>query len=301
MDVLMCAGPTDVHGLFPVALRLVDQHCPWLRRVHVVTPAPELARSALSTTQAALHKRVMIHADHDVAGTRAMSLPGWFRQQYIKLHADMVCDTEKFVCVGADTLVLDPVVEDDLIRDELPLLRYFRYEQSTPHLNFERTRVRNVARQLAVEPSRALPPGDFICDVFPMAATHLRCLRTRLDALYGPGGLTELLERFGQRRGPDNRTGEWTMYAVFILDVLAARPQLRLAGRDWAVQIHTPADMARPGWHAARIIHFVHEPGGARAVLAHLVAAGRLGRETLDPLGSVADAHLRPATEPHDL
>lgn len=274
VDVLMCAGRADVHGLFEVTLQLVDRHCAWARRIHVVTPDPRAARERLAPHR--LRHDVVVHADGHVVPEHATRLPGWFRQQYVKLHADLICGTEQVVCIGADALVLDPITEHDLYRDGRPVLRFFRYDEPTPHLHFERTRILNVAAQLAARPTRTFLPGDFICDVFPMSAAHLRGLRSHLDSMYGPDGLARVLGALGEPQRPDNRTGEWSMYAVFVLDVLRDSTPVRLADRGWARQIHIADDLARSEPYGARIVHFVHEPGGAAALLADLVDAGRL-------------------------
>ncbi|MPZ66986.1 MAG: hypothetical protein GEU83_16225 [Pseudonocardiaceae bacterium] len=270
----MCAGPADVHGLFETAVRLVDRHCPWARSIHIVAPQPHAARERIALHR--LSHRPVVHADQEVVPEPVMHLPGWFRQQYVKLHADLVCGVEQVVCIGADTLVLDPIAEHDLYRDGLPLLRFFRYDEPNPHLPFERTRVLNVAAQLATQPDRTFLPGDFVCDVFPMADSHLHALRSHLDRLHGPDGLARVLGALGQPRRQDNRTGEWTMYAVFVLDALRDSTALLLADRGWAQQIHTAADLARSAPYSAHIIHFVHEPGGTAAVLADLEKSGRL-------------------------
>jgi hypothetical protein len=285
VDVLMCAGPGDVRGLFPLSLRLLLENCSWAGRVHVATPEPAAARQALGTLPAPWWRRIAFHQDGELAGTRGMELPGWFRQQYIKLHADLICETGNLICTGADSLVLDPIHEHELIRGSMPVLRYFRYEFAAAHLYFERARVLNVAGLLGVDPERSFLPGDFICDFFPMSASHLRSLRAHIDALHGVDGLRRILARMGPVISPDNRFGEWSMYSVFVLDVLKARVPLELAERDWARQIHSRRDMLRAGRYSARLVHFAQEPGGTQAVVADLVSAGRLRRELVDTLG----------------
>lgn len=279
IDVLLCAGPGDIHGLFPLCLRLLFANCRWVGRVHIVTPDPEAARPAIATLQASDRERISLHADRDLVGDRGMALPGWFRQQYIKLNADAVCATENLVCLGADALILEPVKPDDFIAGSLPVHRYFRYEHPARHLYFERERILNVARLISLNPARSFLPGDFICDFFPMNRSHLRALRDHIDGLYGPDGLGSRLALLGPESRPDNRFGEWSIYTVFVLDGLGADVALRLGELDWARQVHSRHDMLRDDRYAARIVHFVQEPGGTDAVIADLVATGRLRRE----------------------
>lgn len=280
----MCAGPADVRGLLPVSLRLLMEHCPWVGLVHVVTPELGRVRQVVDGVDGG--PRVVVHADRDVCGARAARLPGWFRQQYVKLHADRVCDTDIVVCVGADTLVLDPLDEHQLVARGEPVLRFFRYAEPAPHLNFERSRLRAVADLLRVEPGRSFLPGDFICDVFPFATGHLQALRAHVDAIYGPDGLAALLEGLGAPRPPDGRFGEWTSYAVFVLDAIGCHPPLRLADPRWARQVHVPEDLQRPDALRAHVLHLVHKPTDASVVLDALSAAGRLERRHRDPMGA---------------
>jgi hypothetical protein len=206
----------------------------------------------------------------------AIGLPPWYRQQYIKLHADRVAAGEHFAVLGADTLLLDPIHRSDLMSaNGTPRLRFFRYAHPARHLDFERSRVLNVATLLGVDPARSFLPGDFICDLFVMRRSVLVRLR---DHLAGSASLLGHLHSLGEPREEDSRFGEWTLYAVYALDVLDPGTALEFAGHGWFAQVHSANDLRRTGWHKAKIVHFAHAPDGATAVLRALADRSRLAR-----------------------
>jgi hypothetical protein len=218
-----------------------------------------------------------VHTDSAVCPEAAAWQP-WFRQQFIKLHADRVAAGERIVVLGADTLVLDPVDQSELVAaDGRPRLRFFRYPHPARHLAFERARVLNVAALLGVAPDRSFMLGDFVCDLFVMQRSVLASLRRHLA---GRGGLLSHLNSLGNRRGADNRFGEWTLYAVFVLDILSDHPSLELAEDTWFKQVHSANDLRRPEWHRAKIVHFAHAPGGPAAALRDLAELSRLAVES---------------------
>jgi hypothetical protein len=271
-EVVVFAGKQDLSVIFASALCCLASSCPWVERVTVVTPSVRKALWELRSLRqrVGLHLRVL--ADHEVA-PEASSLPSWFRQQYLKLSCDRIATTDNLVCLGADTLVLDSVHPEDLFEGSDPIIRYFtdRY----PHLDFERGRVANLASALRVAAPRAMRLGDFICDFFPMRAATLRSLRQFVSAQW-EGGLLDWLGSLGPRVHWDNRFGEWTLYALFLLDVGRQSVQLRNGSAErWACQIHSANDMSKPDRYEYRILH-VATKDYAAPVLADLRAAGRL-------------------------
>ncbi len=272
-DVLVCASTADIGGLLRVCLGLILRNFEPLGRIHIVTPRPEAVRRLLDACPDLGAGRIAVRSDGEVC-PEALDLHPWFRQQCIKLHADRLAQTSAIVCVGADTLILDPITVNDLVdRDGRHLLRYFRYGRPNPHLYFERQRVLNVAHLLRVEPRRSFMPGDFICDLFLFDADVLRALRTRLAERRALG---QVLHGFGPRQGPDNRFGEWTAYAVFCLDVIDADVRLAPSTPDFFGQIHSRWDLMRGDRFSSRVVHFVAEPNGTEAILDDLVRQGRL-------------------------
>jgi hypothetical protein len=277
MEFVVCASPLDVAEWLPTSLRQLFHNCPWARRVHVVSPQLGPARTVADGLPVQWRRRTTVLTDSAVCPEAAALYP-WFRQQFIKLHADRVAAGERIVVLGADTLILDPVERSDLLAaDGRPRLRFFRYAHPARHLAFERSRVLNVAAFLGVTPERSFVVGDFVCDLFVMQRSVLLSLRHHLA---DGGGLLDHLSSLGKRRGADNRFGEWTLYAVFVLDVLRADPPLELAEDTWFKQIHSANDLRRPGWHRAKIVHFAHAPGGPAAALRDLAGLSRLAVES---------------------
>ena len=288
---MICVGPGDVDGLLDACLRLLFQNFEQLGRLYVVTPAVEQVRRLLGSIPHPKARAAQVLADDEVC-PEAAQLDPWFRQQYVKLHADRLTDSPHIVCLGADTLILDPVrAEDFFAADGRPILRYFRHRLPDRHLRFERQRVRNVAHLLDVVPRTSLPAGDFICDMFLFDCATLRALRARLSSSHG--SLLDVLSGIGPRVGAENRFGEWTLYAVFCVDVRAgAGIRLEPCTGDFFGQIHGRLDMLRPGRYRHRVVHFATEPGGTRAVLADLARHRSLPVPlTPRPLG---DGTLRP-------
>lgn len=204
-----------------------------------------------------MQERVSVWADAQVC-PEADGMHPWFRQQFIKLHADRLTDGRYVVCLGADALLIRPVRLQDLFDGGgRPILRFFRYGRPNAHLRFERGRVLNVARLLGAEPARSFLPGDFICDLFLFDTEVLRGLRQHLG---GTTAMAQLLERLGDRQSWDDRFGEWTTYAVFTLDCLRAEVGLQQATPAFFTQIHSRSDVADPRRYDGQVVHFAWKP-----------------------------------------
>jgi Family of unknown function (DUF6492) len=257
-----------------------------LDRVHVVTPVPAQATRVLDGVPG-----ISVRSDGEVC-PEAATLGPWFRQQYIKLHADRISDKQYIVCLGADTLIIRPLGVPHLFgTGGRPVIRFFRYGRPNPHLRFERGRVRNVARLLNTQPRRSFLLGDFICDLFLFDRELLRALRAHL----GPGRLLTFLDSLGRRQGWDDRFGEWTAYSVFALDVIGADVDLRLGTPEFFRQIHTDWEMASPTRYDGSVVHFAWKPRDVRTVLDDLAARGLLpppGRPPARLAGHPAEAEL---------
>lgn len=268
----MFAGLADLDGLLVTSLKLALAHLP-SPRIHLVTPDAAAGRRVVRRVGEEPGKRVLVWADAEVC-PEAEHLPGWFRQQYLKLHVDRLATGPAVAVLGSDTLVLDRVFPCDLVDVHgKPVLRYFRYGHPNRHLWFERRRVANVARLLGVEPRRSMLLGDFICDLFVFDVALLRSLRHHLG---GGRALLGVLEALGPRRGADDRFGEWTAYAVYCLELADLQMAARRAEPDYFGQVHSAWELRRPDRYRQRIVHFAWKPPDAAVVRADLVQYGRI-------------------------
>jgi hypothetical protein len=176
--------------------------------------------------------------------------------------------------MGADTLVIEKVGFDDLFEDGRPIIRFF--DDSRRHKLFELDRVKNLSAALRVQPTRSAILADFICDLFPMERGVLASLRVFLASKVD-GGLLGWLRSLGPRDGFDNRFGEWTLYALYVLDILGGPVPVRNGSNErWAVQVHSRRDMERPDRYDSRIVHFAWKVPGASTIVEDMDACGRL-------------------------
>jgi len=245
--------------------------------MHIVTPDPDYARWELERHDILGDARLILHADDEVVPAEVMQLPGWSRQQYVKLHADEICDTSVVCCLGADTLICRRISAGDLWQDERPILYYSLYEGDHNHLRYEQERVRHIAALLDVEPKRSLGLGNFIMDFIPLHRDHLGLLRRHLDEHHGSNALLRLLPRESETLAQRVRFGEWTLHAVFLLDVLEAPVPLRNSANRFVAQIHSERDFESFDFDAAAI-HFVPKTIAVNRILARIEAHARPGR-----------------------
>jgi len=283
-DLLMCVGPDDVHRLFPLALQLAATNLDFDGSVHLVGPDPDRI-TAIAKTIDCRGRRLFIHADQDVLPPAEASLAGWLRQQLIKLRADEVCQSRHIWCLGSDTLVVRPVQRTSVTRAGEPIIFYNRYRYPNPHLEYERRRVLSVARLLKVEPTTSYLLGDFIMDLTLFDRRHLMALRQYLARLYQNTSFADVLPTSIQTVAERRLFGEWTLYAVFVLDVLRFPAPVRNSGSRFVSQVHSEYDLVDDDAYGAAAIHFVSKAFEVKAIVAQLARRDLL--ESTDvPLGA---------------
>jgi hypothetical protein len=180
-----------------------------------------------------------LFSDNEWLSKREQELPGWYRQQVIKLRAYEFCLSPNFCNLGADTLLLQPITVDDLIAKDFPVLYYTPHLLPDPHIRYERERVDNVARILKVSGARAKRYGDFINDLFCFNRESLIALNDLLRDLYGPDYYVSLLHGLKTAPADQNKFGEWTLYSVYLLDYLQRDLALRSTRDGFLHQVHS--------------------------------------------------------------
>jgi hypothetical protein len=257
VDVLVCAGAADVHRLMPFSLKSCIRNFELLKNIVIVTSTKsdvlaEVDRHGLFSGGV----QIAVLEDREVLPEAMADWPGWYRQQVIRLHADQICGTPIVACLSADTVLLQPITKENLFSDGTPILYYNRYPHTSKHLAYERRRVENIARILQVEPRRSMPLGDFIMDFKLLESARLRELRAYLAILYGEEPFSQIMPRRCETLEQKAGFGEWTLYSVFLLDVLDATVPIQNSWNRFVAQIHSAREFA--DFHFdAQIVHFV--------------------------------------------
>lgn len=257
IDVLMCVGARDVNYLMPYSLQSCLNNFKLLNNVVIVTNAKEDVLAALEEHQIRMTTgKITVLEDEEVIPEGLSDWPGWCKQQFIRLHADKICQTPIVACLSSDTIIFKPVRQNDLFSGKAPILFYNRYKDSDKQLLYERERVTNIAALLRVEPARSFPLGDFIMDLMLFESVHLKELRAYLESIYGPDPFLKILPKKAETYEQKNTFGEWTLYAVFLLDVLKLEMTTRNSMNKFIAQVHSPRQFAAFQFDA-HVVHFV--------------------------------------------
>ena len=309
IDTFVCVHERDLGPLFELVLRAYQRH--FLPKGALILIANNLPKLRDFVERAGLADGIVLSTDEEWLSRGELALPGWYRQQVIKLRAHRFCATERFCNLGSDTLLLDDIATGDFVADGRPVLYYSRATTVGRALlgleplrrRYERRRVEHVARILGVQPRRARRYADFINDLFCFEREYLEGLNAHLERRYGPDCYTQLLGALGDGR-PDtnpfgnwtqNRFGEWTLYSVYVLDQLKAEVILRNASAGYLLQIHS-ARQLRLSRFDSRVVHLVAKGFDLAAIEAKIAAREpALGRHTL-PIGSAPHGDGRPSS-----
>jgi hypothetical protein len=223
--------------------------------------------------QFGLDSKTTVLADDEALPSEYHPLPGWLRQQVVKLMADTIAKSDYIACMGADTIILKSVEWQDLVSDNGPILYFNRYPQASSHLEYERKRVRSVARLLAVDPVRSLPFGDFVMDLCLFERRHLLQLRAHVDRIHGESGLLSILPERCETLDDKLQFGEWSLYAVYLLDIIHAENEVRNSASAYLAQVHSQRDLEKFTFDS-QIVHFVSKEFDTTEIIHCLKARG---------------------------
>lgn len=254
IDTFMCVHHHDLDYLCQLALRsyLVNFE-PKGRLILICNDRAQLQAFA---DWAGLSAAVVLSSDDEWLSARECTLPGWYRQQVIKLRAYQFCEGDHFCNLGADTVLLQPVQYDDLVAGNFPILYYRRHMPPTIHLAYEWQRVGHVGRILQLKPVRARRYVDFINDVFCFNRDALMGLEQRLRTLYGNDPYYTLLRSLGTHPRDQKKFGEWTLYSTYVLDWLKHDVTLRNSAAGFSHQVHSVRSLRRYQFDS-KVVHFV--------------------------------------------
>lgn len=254
LDTFVCVHSRDVGYLLEAVLRSYDVHfMPKARLILITNDAPHL-RGFLNRT--GVGQGAIVTSDGEWLSEREMALPGWFRQQIIKLRSYEFCQTDNFCNLGADTILLQPIYASDLIDGDFPILYYTRHRLPNPHFRYEQERIQHIARILRVDPVNARRYVDFINDLFSFNRTALTGLNELLRERYGDEPYVTLLEGMADSNQNRNKFGEWTLYSVYLLDYLQRRVTLRNTRPTFLHQVHSKLALHLYPFNT-KVAHFV--------------------------------------------
>jgi hypothetical protein len=282
VDVVLSVGSMEIDRLFIESIRSCSLFFPMLQQIFVVTPEKHRAKRVLAAHGSELALiPITVLEDAEVLPANLASLSPWLRQQVIKLHADSLCTTQICACLGADTVFLRQTHRDLWLEGDRPILYYNRYPNSPGHLPYERRRVSNVSRILRIEPALSLQLGDFIMDFMLLRRDVLRELRTYLSGIYGPDSWLKFLPVRCETLEDKCAFGEWTLYAVFLLEILQESVPIRNSNNRIVGQIHTERELAE--FHGdSYVVHFVSKEFDLNRIRA-LITGIRESDEALRP------------------
>jgi hypothetical protein len=254
LDVFMCVHGRDIGTRLAASLDSYTLNFGPKGALHLVSNEPRKLESFVA--RSGLDLNPVISADEDWLRPRETALPGWFKQQLIKLRAYRFCRSDHFCNLGADTLLVRPIVSADLIGESGPVLYYSMPALPNHHTWFEARRLFHIARILRVWPLRSAPYVDFINDFFCFERARLEQLDDWVSGEYGPDGYADLLAGLDPVH-QQTRFSEWALYSVFVLDRQRAPATLRNTRRGHLQQIHSPR-MLRSAEFTAKVIHLVN-------------------------------------------
>ena len=235
-DTFICVHQRDVSYLLEMVLRSYRLNFMPKGRLILITNDLPYLREFIQ--RIGFENETVLMDDRDCLSKDEMELPGWFRQQLIKLRAYEFCETPNFCCLGSDTVLLQPINEADLLDNGKPVLYYTRHLLPDPHFRYERARVDYIAKLLKVEPVNAKRYTDFISDLFCFNRGFLVSLHNYLKELYGEMPYVKLLQGIQDKPENRNKFGEWTLYSVYVIDKLKGDVTLRNSGDGFLYQAH---------------------------------------------------------------
>lgn len=253
IDTFICVHRRDVDYLLELVLRSYQVN--FLPKGTLTLITNDLPYLTEFIDRAALDIEVRLFNDNDWLSKQEMELPGWYRQQVIKLRAHQFCSTPNFCNLGADTLLLQHVDQNDLLAGDKPLLYFTHHRLPNIHLLYEYRRMQHVARILKVKPAAARKYIDFINDFFCFNREDLVNLNQYLEQLYGSDCYYTLLHNL-DTQGDQVKFGEWTLYSVYLLDYLKRNVTARNTHSGFLYQVHSHRNFASYRFDT-KTVHFV--------------------------------------------
>lgn len=254
LDTFICVHRRDVGYLLETVLRSYLVNFKPRRKLMMVTN--DLPYLSEFIELLGLSGQVCLSSDNDWLSREELSLPGWYKQQIIKLRSYEFCWTPNFCNLGADTLILQPIQASDMVSQGKPVTYYTGHFPPDLHYFYEWMRVGYIAKILKVQPTIARRYVDFINDLFCFNRQELIDLNKYLQKEYGSNCYYNLLRDFGTDSRNQKKFGEWTLYTLFVMEVLKRPVEVRNTKNGFLSQVHSLRDLNRYKFDS-KVVHFV--------------------------------------------
>lgn len=254
LDTFMCVHQRDVGYLLELVLRSYQLN--FLPKNNMTMVTNDVPHLQAFLERMGWEKQVTVTNDNEWLSKEEAQLPGWFRQQLIKLRAYKFCKTENFCNLGADTVLLQPIHLEDLVYDGRPISYYTRHMLPDNHYRYEKERIGHVANFLQIQAVRAYKYVDFINDLFCFNRENLMSLDAYMEGLYGENPYGKLLSGMEDSTKNRNKFGEWTLYSVYVLDKLNQPVMMRNTRQGFLHQVHSNLSLRTYRFNT-KVVHFV--------------------------------------------
>jgi len=268
IDVLICVAEGDLGDIYEYCIYACMKNFKPLNHLYVVSPNSEKTKR-FHIDRGLFVEKIKFLDDVDVISQACNHYPGWYKQQMIKLRADSICSTRFICCLGSDAIILKPVYYDMLIKDEKAYLYYNRYRMPSIHLEYERTRLDNISKILQTTPKRSYMIGDFIMELMIFDRIYLNELMAHLYDLHGSEFFDKYANNIYANLQQKTMFGEWSLYSVFVLDVLKEQVPLKNANNQYMTHLHSPADLKDYDYSSV-VAHFVDKNFDKNEISARL-------------------------------
>ncbi|MGI6680258.1 MAG: hypothetical protein ACOX3T_02035 [Bdellovibrionota bacterium] len=150
---------------------------------------------------------------------------------------------------------VEKIYFDDLVKNNNPIIYYNRNKYPSIHLDYERKRLKNMAKILKTVPKKSYLLGDFIMELIVFNKSYLSQLNQYIERIYKngwkdivPKKVNTLLEKL--------HFSEWAIYAIFLIDILNVKDCKKMSTEKYLSHIHSENYYKRYKYDS-KIVHFV--------------------------------------------
>lgn len=262
ISCLYCVSKTDLKYLFKFSLKNCLKYAKFIDHYIIVTPDTLLAEKIISHLEPQSTKYFQVIDENQYLTSAEKDLPGWCKQQIIKLKADLICKTKHILSIGADTILVTGFSLEEFLNDKDKMVVMYReHEKENNHFLFEVERIKNIRNLLGIK-KKILHErfSDFIFDIFLFDSFILKDLRKYLASLYGENYFAKIFPKKVNDYKDMVVIGEWSLYSIFLIEILKKEYCLKKANA-MCLQIHSIKhfDKLNQSNIHSKSIHFVNK------------------------------------------